>query len=79
MKEKFYYQQGRCECNSYLSLNPVVYVESTTEPKLFLKDRMDCRCIINGECDRTYTCSLLQDAPESIIDDGVTIRDKKLG
>ena len=78
MKEKFYYQLGRCECNHYLSLNPVVYTQTSTE-NTYSKVRMDCACIAKGECDRTYTCQLLMDAPDILINDGANLRDKKLG
>ena len=79
MKEKYYYQLGRCECNHYLSHNPIIYTQSSSDEHTYSKVRMDCQCIINGECDRTYTCQLLMDAPDVLISDGVNLRDKKLG
>lgn len=75
--EKFYYQQGRCEANHYLSFNPVVYTQ-TDDENLYIKDRMGCNLIDKGECDRAYTCQLFEDAPATLVPDGVNLRDKNL-
>lgn len=73
--EKFYYQEGLCKALHYLSLNPVIY-EKEDDGK-YHKKKMACNCIENGECDRTTTCQLLIDAPETVEDKGIWLRDKK--
>ena len=74
---KYYYQQGRCEENHYLSLNPVQY-ESTEEKDIYKKSKMDCRMVSDGRCDRAETCQLLQEAPEFMKYDKINLRDNKL-
>lgn len=75
--QKYYYQQGRCESNRYLSLNPILY-ESTEEKDIYRKTRMVCRLVNEGACDRITACPLFEAAPEFVTDDGVSLRDKKL-
>lgn len=75
--EKYYYQQGRCKVNHYLSLNPVIY-EQTAEKDKYRKVKMDCECIRKGDCNAEYTCQLLLDAPEIVTDNGINLLKDKL-
>ena len=75
---KYYYQQGRCEANHYLSLNPVL-CESTEEKDKYKKVKMACSLIQEGKCDRVKSCQLFKDAPEYIIDDKTNLHENKLG
>lgn len=74
--EKYHYFQGRCEMNSYLSLNPVLYTE--VEDGKYQKVKMACNGIQEGNCDREYTCQLLIDAPNTLEDNGVNLRENKM-
>ena len=76
--DKYYYQQGRCAANSYLSLNPILYT-STEEKGMYKKVKMACDRVLDGTCDRAETCSFLQEAPELVKDNPVSLRDRKLG
>lgn len=75
--QKYYYQQGRCETNHYLSLNHVLY-ESTEEKYKYRKSKMICHMVLDGKCNKVTSCQLFQEAPEYIVDDKVNLRDKKL-
>lgn len=76
--QKYYYQQGRCETNHYLSLNPVLY-EATEEKDKYRKSKMVCQMILDGKCDKVTSCQLFRDAPELVTDNKINLRDKKLG
>lgn len=73
---KYYYQQGRCEANSYLSLNPVLYEQ--VEDKQYKKIKMVCNCVEKGECDKETSCKLFVDAPEIVEDNGINLNERKL-
>lgn len=81
--QKYYYQKGRCPESLYMSLNPVLYEENGNK-KEYKKVRMVCGGWKDGlpakvGCSLAETCPLLEAAPELVIDDGINLRDKKLG
>ena len=75
---KFYYERGMCKALGYLSLNPVLY-ESTEEEGVYKKVCMACNAIATGVCQIAGSCSLLLSAPELVVDNGVNLREKKIG
>lgn len=75
--EKYYYQKGMCVTSGYMSLNPVLY-ESTDSAQAYRKVKMTCGCVDNGTCVAETMCQLFHDAPDSIIDDGINLRNNKL-
>lgn len=74
--DKYYYQQGRCEINSYMSLNPILYEQ--VDEKNYKKKKMACDCIEKGKCDMETTCQLFIDAPETVRDNGINLNKRKL-
>ena len=75
---KFYYERRMCKALGYLSLNPVLY-ESTEEKGVYKKVCMKCNAINAGVCTISESCSLLFSAPELVVDNGVNLRNKKIG
>ena len=81
--QKYYYQQGRCEASRYMGLYPVL-CESTETKNEYRKVRMVCKGWKDGHateptCPMAESCQVFQNTPEIILDQGVALRDKKLG
>lgn len=74
--EKYYYQTGFCTSLGYLSQNPVAYNKDSN--KMYRKSHMFCSMVEKGQCDKSKTCQLLEDAPDILRDDGRQLYSRKL-